>query len=60
MLGAQVVDLVWFVAMEIDRDDLEVFFGFMFDHLDEKQRRVLVEGVAQLLGHSGKTIVADV
>lgn len=45
--------------MEIDQEALEGFFGFMLDHLDEKQRRLLVGGMARLLGHGGTTIVAN-
>ena len=44
--------------MEIDQETLEEFFGFMFDHLDEKQRRLLVGGMARVLGRGGTTVVA--
>jgi hypothetical protein len=44
--------------VEIDPEGLEGFFGFMFGHLDEKQRRVLAGGMARLLGHGGVTVVA--
>lgn len=35
------------------------FFGFMFEHLDEKQRRLLVGGMARLIGRGGPTVVAE-
>ena len=44
--------------MEIDLEGLEGFFGFMFEHLDEKQRRFLAGAVARLLGRGGVTVVA--
>ncbi len=44
--------------MEIDPESLEGFFGFMFGHLDEKQRRLLAGGIARLLGRGGVTVVA--
>lgn len=44
--------------MEIDPEGLEGFFGFMFGHLDEKQRRFLAGGMARMLGHGGVTVVA--
>ncbi|MGH3426972.1 MAG: ISAzo13 family transposase [Mycobacteriales bacterium] len=45
--------------MEIDPEKLEGFFGFLFEHLDEKQRRLLAGGVARLLGRGGVTVVAE-
>jgi len=44
--------------VEIDPEGLEGFFGFMFGHLDEKQRRFLAGGMARMLGHGGVTVVA--
>jgi transposase len=38
---------------------LEGFFEFLFDHLDEKQRRLLAGGMARLLGRGGLTAVAQ-
>jgi len=38
---------------------LEGFFEFVFDHLDEKQRRLLAGGMARLLGRGGLTAVAE-
>ena len=46
-------------SVEIDSEGLEGFFGFLFDHLDEKQRRLLAGGMARLLGRGGLTVVAD-
>ena len=43
----------------IDLEGLEGFFGLMFDHLDEKQRRLLAGGMARLLGRGGLTVVAE-
>lgn len=45
--------------MEIDSEGLEGFFEFLFDHLDEKQRRRLAGGMARLLGRGGPTVVAE-
>lgn len=45
--------------MEIDSEGLEGFFEFLFDHLDEKQRRLLAGGMARLLGRGGLTAVAE-
>jgi hypothetical protein len=45
--------------VEIDPEGLEGFFGFMFGHLDEKQRRFLAGGMARLLGRGGVTVVAE-
>ena len=45
--------------MEIDPEGLAGFFEFMFEHLDEKQRRLLAGGVARLLGRGGPTRVAE-
>jgi len=45
--------------VEIDSEGLEGFFEFMFDHLDEKQRRLLAGGMARLLGRGGLTVVAE-
>ena len=39
-------------------EDLGRFFGFLFGHLDEKQRRLLAGSVAGLLGHGGQAAVA--
>ena len=45
--------------MEIDSEGLVGFFEFMFEHLDEKQRRLLAGGIARLLGRGGPTRVAE-
>jgi Rhodopirellula transposase DDE domain len=44
--------------VEVNEEDLPGFFEFMFDHLDEKQRRLLAGGVARLAGRGGPTVVA--
>lgn len=35
------------------------FFEFMFEHLDEKQRRLLAGATARLIGRGGITVVAE-
>jgi hypothetical protein len=45
--------------VEIDPEGLGGFFEFMFDHLDEKQRRLLAGGMARLIGRGGPTVVAQ-
>ena len=45
--------------MEIDSEGLGAFFEFMFEHLDEKQRRLLAGGMARLIGRGGPTVVAE-
>lgn len=44
--------------MEFDSEGLAGFFEFMFEHLDEKQRRLLAGGMARLIGRGGPTAVA--
>ena len=44
--------------MEVSEEGLAGFFGFMFGHLDEKQRRLLAGAVARLMGRGGQTLVA--
>jgi len=46
--------------MEIHPEDLGGFFEFVFEHLDEKQRRLVAGGMARLLGRGGLTVVAHV
>jgi transposase len=45
--------------VEIDPEGLAGFFEFMFDHLDERQRRLLAGAVARLVGRGGVTEVAS-
>ncbi len=45
--------------MEIDSEELSGFFEFIFEHLDEKQRRLLAGGMARLIGRGGPTVVAE-
>ena len=45
--------------MEVNEEDLAEFFEFMFDHLDEKQRRLLAGGIARMAGRGGPTVVAE-
>ena len=45
--------------MEIDLEGLGGFFEFMFEHLDEKQRRLLAGGMVRLIGRGGPTVVAQ-
>lgn len=45
--------------MEIDSEGLAGFFEFMFDHLDERQRRLLAGAMARLAGQGGVTGVAS-
>jgi hypothetical protein len=45
--------------VEIDPEGLEGFFGFVFAHLDEKQRRLVAGAMARLLGRGGPTRVAE-
>jgi len=45
--------------VELSGEDLPRFFEFMFEHLDEKQRRLLAGGVARLIGRGGPTVVAE-
>ena len=44
--------------VEVSKEDLSRFFGFMFGHLDEKQRRLLAGAVARLIGRGGQAVVA--
>ncbi len=44
--------------MEVSEEELGGFFEFMFDHLDEKRRRLLAGAMARLLGRGGITVVA--
>jgi len=46
------------VDVEVSKEDLAGFFGFMFGHLDERQRRLLAGAVARLMGRGGQTLVA--
>jgi len=46
------------VDVEVSEEGLAGFFGFMFGHLDEKQRRLLAGAVARLMGRGGQTLVA--
>jgi transposase len=45
--------------MEVNEEGLSGFFEFMFEHLDERQRRLLAGGTARLLGRGGITVVAS-
>ena len=45
--------------MELNEGELAPFFEFMFEHLDEKQRRLLAGATARLLGRGGITEVAS-
>jgi len=44
--------------VEFDSGALGGFFEFMFEHLDEKQRRLLAGGMARLIDRGGTTVVA--
>jgi hypothetical protein len=44
--------------VDVDEVALAGFFEFMFEHLDEKQRRLLAGGMARLFGRGGPTVVA--
>ncbi len=44
--------------MELNEEQLGLFFGFISSHLDEKQRRLVAGAMARLLGHGGIAAVA--
>lgn len=48
------------MGFDVGEEDLGGFFGFMFEHLDEKQRRLLAGSMARLLGRGGQAAVARV
>ncbi len=45
--------------MDVNDEELAPFFEFMFEHLDEKQRRLLAGAMARLAGRGGPTLVAE-
>lgn len=45
--------------MQVDEEGLKVFFSFVKQHLDERQRRLVAGAMAQLLGRGGATAVAE-
>lgn len=45
--------------MEIDSEGLGGLFELMFEHLDEKWRRLLAGGTARQIGRGGSTVVAQ-
>ena len=45
--------------MDVSREELGELFATVMPHLDEVQRRVVAGSVAKLLGHGGKTAVAE-
>jgi transposase len=45
--------------VEIGSEGLAGFFEFLFEHLDEKQRRLLAGATARLIGRGGVTAVAE-
>lgn len=45
--------------MEIASENLSGFFELLFEHLDEKQRRLLAGGIARLIGRGGPRVAAE-
>ena len=45
--------------MQVTSDGLARFFDIVLPHLNERQRRVVAGAAAELLGHGGKTAVAE-
>ncbi|HEV8064532.1 MAG TPA: ISAzo13 family transposase, partial [Acidimicrobiales bacterium] len=45
--------------MEVGRDGVARFFEVVLPHLNEVQRRVVAGAFSEMLGHGGKSVVAE-